>query len=83
MAASHATIFAMPKTDYLRSEHHEFLEASRDALANDNLQKILVRLGDLLGQKNRDAWAALPNSSDVRERRGRSKTPHSPNSIRT
>ncbi len=58
----------MPSTDYLRSEHHEFLDASRAALANDNLQNILVRLGDLLGQKNRDAWAALPHSDAVRER---------------
>ena len=50
----------MTKTDYLRSEHHEFLDASRDALANENLQGILQRLGESLGQKNKDAWAALP-----------------------
>ena len=58
----------MPKTDYLRSEHHEFLDASRDALANENLQGILQRLGESLGQKNKDAWAALPESDQLRQR---------------
>lgn len=58
----------MPPTDYLRSEHHEFLDASRAALANDGLQRILIQLGDSLGKQNRDAWAALPNSDAVRER---------------
>ena len=59
---------AMPKTDYLRSEHHEFLYASRDALANESLQGILQRLGESLGQKNKDAWAALPESDKLRQR---------------
>jgi len=58
----------MAKTDYIRSEHHEFLDAADEALADENLQGILTRLGDLLGQKNRDAWAALPNSDLVRSR---------------
>ncbi len=58
----------MPQTDYLRREHHEFIDASRQAMANEDLQRILVKLGDSLGQKNRDAWAALPNSDMVRER---------------
>ena len=58
----------MSKTDYLRSEHHEFLDASADALANENLQSILQRLGESLGQKNKDAWAALPESDLLRQR---------------
>ena len=56
----------MSKTDYVRSEHHEFVEASRQALANDGLQTILQRLGDTLGQKNQDAFAALPESDALR-----------------
>jgi len=58
----------MPKTDYLRSEHHEFLDASHEALENPKLQAILRRLGESLGQKNKDAWAALPNSDLLRQR---------------
>jgi L-lactate dehydrogenase complex protein LldF len=55
-------------TDYLRETHHEFLAASEQALANPSLQRILGQLGDSLGQRNRDAFAALPNSSLIRER---------------
>jgi len=58
----------MPKTDYLRQEHHEFLEASRMALANEKLQIILTRLGDSLIDKNRDAFAAMPGSDATRLR---------------
>jgi L-lactate dehydrogenase complex protein LldF len=58
----------VPEVDYLRETHHEFLAASEQALANPGLQQILGRLGDTLGQRNRDAFAALPNSSLVRER---------------
>lgn len=58
----------MTKTDYLRQTHHEFLEASHEALTNPNLQRILGQLGDTLGQRNRDAWQQLPNSDLVRER---------------
>lgn len=54
-------------TDYLRETHHEFLDASAQALANPGLQRILGQLGDTLGQRNRDAFAALPNSSLIRE----------------
>jgi L-lactate dehydrogenase complex protein LldF len=56
------------KTDYLRQTHHEFLQASQEALDNPNLQRILGQLGDTLGQRNRDAWQQLPNSDLVRER---------------
>jgi L-lactate dehydrogenase complex protein LldF len=55
------------KTDYLRQTHHEFLEASADALANPGLQRILGELGDTLGKRNREAWAALTNSDAIRE----------------
>ena len=55
-------------TDYLRETHHEFLAAAEQALANPGLQRILGQLGDTLGQRNRAAFAALPNSSLIRER---------------
>jgi L-lactate dehydrogenase complex protein LldF len=55
-------------TDYLRQTHHEFETASAEALADSRLQTILGKLGDTLGQRNRDAWAALPNSNLIRER---------------
>ena len=55
-------------TDYLRETHHEFEAASAQALADPELQRILGQLNDTLGQRNRDAWAALPNSDLIRER---------------
>ena len=56
------------KTDYLRQTHHEFLDASADALANPALQQILGQLGDTLGKRNREAWTLLPDSDLIRER---------------
>lgn len=56
------------KTDYLRETHHEFLTASGEALGNERLQAILGRLGDTLGQRNRDAWSSFPTSDDTREK---------------
>jgi L-lactate dehydrogenase complex protein LldF len=55
-------------TDYLRETHHEFLAASEEALANPHLQQILGQLGDTLGRRNREAWAALPGSDLIREK---------------
>src|SRR5436190_17264975 len=55
-------------TDYLRETHHEFLAASGKALADARLQRILGQLNDTLGRRNREAWAALPNSDLMRER---------------
>src|SRR5215831_3616825 len=55
-------------TDYVRETHHEFLAASEAALADPRLQQILGQLGDTLGRRNREAWAALPNSDLIRER---------------
>ena len=44
--------------DYLRETHHEFLAASDAALGDARLQQILGQLGDTLGRRNREAWAA-------------------------
>lgn len=58
----------MSQTDYVRQEHHEFLAASREALANEKLQSILGRLGDTLGAQNRRAWGEFEDSDQVRLR---------------
>jgi L-lactate dehydrogenase complex protein LldF len=54
--------------EYARHEHHEFMAASTAALADANLQSALSKLGDTLGQRNRDAFAALDQSDLLRER---------------
>src|SRR3954466_3514293 len=56
------------KIDYLRQTHHEILRTSEVALPDPHLQQILGQLGDTLGRRNREAWAALPNSDLIRER---------------
>ena len=56
------------KTDYLRHTHHEFEAASQEALANPGLQRILGQLGDSLGRRNREAWALLDRSDQIREK---------------
>jgi L-lactate dehydrogenase complex protein LldF len=53
---------------YTQHEHHEFLSAADEALHNANLQLALVRLGETLGQRNKDAFAAMPGSDDARLR---------------
>jgi len=58
----------MSTSDYVRREHHEFLPASEAALGNPALQQILGRLGDSLGQRNKDAWAAFAAQDLVRQR---------------
>jgi L-lactate dehydrogenase complex protein LldF len=55
-------------TDYLRETHHEFVGAAEAALGDARLQQILGQLGDTLGRRNSEAWAALPNSDFIRER---------------
>jgi L-lactate dehydrogenase complex protein LldF len=55
-------------TDYARHEHHEFLAASRAAMADAKLQSSLALLGSSLGQRNRDAFAAMPESGALREK---------------
>lgn len=57
----------MATSDYSRHEHHEFLTASDQALADANLQIALARLGETLGQRNREAFAELEGSDLLRE----------------
>lgn len=54
--------------NYERHEHHEFLAASSAALADANLQGALSQLGDTLASRNRAAFAALADSSLLRDR---------------
>jgi len=63
-----ATGSAVDRIDYAKDEHHEFLAASREALANASLQLALGNLGETLGQRNRDAFDALPESDALRQR---------------
>jgi L-lactate dehydrogenase complex protein LldF len=58
----------MTDTTYAQHEHHEFVAASRAALDDAPLQAALSRLGETLGQRNKDAFAAMPGSDGVRER---------------
>lgn len=59
---------AQPTTDYAAHEHREFLAASAAALRDANLQLALVNLGETLGQRNRDAFALLPDGALLRQR---------------
>jgi L-lactate dehydrogenase complex protein LldF len=59
--------------DYIKHEHHEFLAASREAMADADLQGVLSRIADTLGVRNRQAWAELPDSDAIRERARRIK----------
>lgn len=54
-------------TRYAQHEHHEFLEAANEALANATLQSALGQLADILGPLNRAAFAALDESDLVRQ----------------
>lgn len=58
----------MTTSSYARHEHHEFLSASAEALADANLQLALAHLGDTLGQRNRAAFAALAEADELRQR---------------
>lgn len=49
-------------------EHHEFLAASREALASPNLQLALSRLGETLAAGNRTAFEKLSGSSLLRDK---------------
>jgi len=50
------------------AEHHEFGEASREALKSPNLQIALSRLGETLAAGNQRAFQELPGSSLLREK---------------
>jgi L-lactate dehydrogenase complex protein LldF len=54
-------------SDYARHEHHDFLDASRQALENPPLQAALVRLTSTLQAGNRRGYAALADSGPLRE----------------
>src|SRR3954452_20315881 len=53
--------------DHARHEHHDFLHASTEALANAPLQVALGRLTSTLMAGNRRGYAALADSSDLRD----------------
>ena len=58
---------------YAQHEHHDFLNASAEALANPSLQQALTRLTDTLMAGNRRGYAALADSSDLRDHAKRIK----------
>jgi L-lactate dehydrogenase complex protein LldF len=55
-------------SDYARHEHHDFVRATDQALADRPLQSALVRLTSTLMTANRRAYAALPDSEKLRDR---------------
>src|SRR5688572_9495143 len=52
---------------YARHEHHDFLGASAQALADPPLQAALTRLTDTLMAGNRRGYAALADSDRLRD----------------
>ena len=60
-------------SNYAQHEHHDFLEASTQALADPTLQIALTRLTDTLLAGNRRGYAALADSSDLRDHAKRIK----------
>jgi L-lactate dehydrogenase complex protein LldF len=54
-------------TDYARHEHHDFMGAAGQALADPRLQAALVRLTDTLMAGNRRGYAALADSDKLRD----------------
>jgi L-lactate dehydrogenase complex protein LldF len=59
--------------DYARHEHHDFLGAARQALADPPLQAALVRLTSTLMAGNRRGYAALADSGPLRDHAKRIK----------
>ncbi len=59
--------------DYARHEHHDFLNAARQALADPPLQAALVRLTSTLMAGNRRGYAALADSDALRDHAKRIK----------
>ena len=60
-------------TNYASYEHHDFLGASRQALDDPPLQAALTRLTSTLMAGNRRGYAALADSSDLRDHAKRIK----------
>jgi L-lactate dehydrogenase complex protein LldF len=54
-------------SDYARHEHHDFLNAASQALADAPLQTALIRLTSTLLAGNRRGYAALEDSSQLRD----------------
>src|ERR1700740_2455239 len=63
----------MPANDYARHEHHDFLGASTQALADAPLQAALTRLTGTLLAGNRRGYAALGDSDQLRDHAKRIK----------
>src|SRR5215470_1383416 len=59
--------------DYARHEHHDFLNAAGQALADPPLQAALVRLTSTLLAGNRRGYAALADSGPLRDHAKRIK----------
>src|ERR1700730_5561694 len=59
--------------EYARHEHHDFLHAAGEALADPPLQAALVRLTDTLLAGNRRGYAALADSGALRDHAKRIK----------
>src|SRR2546425_4359980 len=59
--------------DYAQHEHHEFLDASDQALHDAPLQAALIRLTGTLLAGNRRGYAALADSSQLRDHAKRVK----------
>jgi L-lactate dehydrogenase complex protein LldF len=59
--------------NYAQHEHHDFLGATAQALGDPSLQKALTRLTDTLMAGNRRGYAALADSSDLRDHAKRIK----------
>src|SRR5439155_214127 len=64
-------------SDYARHEHHDFMAAAGQALADAPLQAALVRLTSTLMAANRRGYAALPDSEKLRDHAKRIKE-HTP-----
>ena len=62
------TATSPPVSRFAVHEHHEFLEATQQALASASLQLALSRLGDALAEGNRKAFDLLPGSSLLRDK---------------
>jgi L-lactate dehydrogenase complex protein LldF len=60
-------------SDFARREHHEFIGASQQALADSPLQAALVRLTSTLMAGNRRGYATLPDSDKLRDHAKRIK----------
>ena len=54
-------------TNYAQKEHHDFLPAARQALADAPLQQALIRLTGTLMAANRRGYAALHESDQLRD----------------